>query len=82
MLCNGNPGCRIWIIGTNHLLGVNENYGDRGENPDMPDSLKNLLEWGTFIYGDFTVHPTSKYRRGEMQYVRVLSFSHLFVKKY
>jgi hypothetical protein len=79
---NGNPGCRIWIIGTNHLLGINEELSDKGENPDMPDSLKHLLEWGTLIYGDFKVHPISKYRSGEMQYVRVLSFSNLVIKKH
>jgi len=77
-LCNGNPTFRIWIIGTNHLLGI---YDHGEENPEMPDTLQNIFKDGLqiYVYGNFTVVPLTKYRHGEMQLVRVISFSNLII---
>jgi hypothetical protein len=77
---NGNPAFRIWIIGTNHILGI---YDHGQETPEMPDTLQNIFKDNLQIrvYGDFTVEPLAKYHKGEMQLVRVVSFSNLVFKK-
>jgi hypothetical protein len=78
-VCNGNPTFRIWIIGTNHVLGI---YDHGEENPEMPDTLQNIFkdDLQIRVYGDYTVVPLAKYRKGEMQLVRVISFSNLLIK--
>jgi hypothetical protein len=62
------------------MLGV---YDHGEENPDMPDTLRNIFKYDLQVraYGDFTVSPLTKYRKGEMQLVRIISFSNLLVKK-
>lgn len=66
---NGAPSYRIWIVGTKHMLGVKQNDG---EVPDMPDTLAKLVHFDKYVFGDFEVCPFTKYRKGEMQRVRVL----------
>ena len=78
MLYNGTPSARIWIVNGGHTLGVLE----IGNVPGMPDSLYKVLNWDTRIYGDFTVHPIERYREGNMQDVRVVSFRHLVFAPY
>jgi hypothetical protein len=77
MIYNGTPSFRIWIIGTTHLLGIDQ-IDD--SNPIMPDTLKNLIGFGKKIYADFVVKSLSKYKRGEMQYVQVLSARNIIVR--
>ena len=78
MLCNGNPTFRIWVVGTNHILGVHQTSD---EIPSMPDTLKILAGWDKYVYGIFVVKSLSKYRKGEMQFVQVISYSNLLLKK-
>ena len=73
---NGNPSCRIWIVGTKHLLGIRES-GD--EVVDMPKQLRDLMAGDREIFGDFVVEPLTPYRQGEMQTVRVVSASKIVV---
>jgi hypothetical protein len=79
MFYNGSPSFRIWIIGTTHLLGIDEGGI---EKPKMPDSLMNMINLAKPIYGDFTVRSLSKFREGEMQYVEIISFSNLVVREH
>jgi hypothetical protein len=78
MICNGTPSFRIWIIGTTHILGIDQ-VDD--SHPRMPDTLKNIISFGKRIYGDYTVKSISKYKQGAMQYVQVISCSHLVIKE-
>jgi hypothetical protein len=41
MYCNGNPSCRIWIVGTKRLLGMQES-GE--EVADMPKALGRVFK--------------------------------------
>jgi hypothetical protein len=72
-LYNGTPSVRIWIVGTQRLLGVYEvNSPDRSEDPLMPPEVKALLtDFQTQIIGDYTVCPLTQYMPGEMQIVFV-----------
>jgi hypothetical protein len=58
------------------MLGVKQNDY---EVPDMPDTLAKLVRSDRYVFGEFTVRPLMKYRKGEMQTVRVLSASKLRV---
>jgi hypothetical protein len=73
---NGKPSSRIWIVGTNRLLGVRE-FSD--EVPDMPKELRDLMSWDRKIFADFVVVPLTSYKHGVMQIVRVVSASKLLV---
>ena len=74
---NGNPGVRIWPIGTKRHIGVLHS-----ENEVMPEVIKKYITFGTNIYGDFLVCPFSKAREGWMQFVCIESASNLVVEKY
>jgi prevent-host-death family protein len=66
---NGNPTFRIWIIGTNRILGI---PGGDLEPADMPEKLEKLFtDTGIIVYGDFTVTPLTEYKPGVMQFVRI-----------
>ena len=77
-IVNGT-GMVIWHIGTDRLLGVQE-------EEIIPRNLNKALfkydkEWGSDVYGDFEVCPLTKKKPEEMQMVCVESASHLVVKK-
>lgn len=78
MLYNGTPSVRIWIIGTKRLVGV---PGRDIEPAEMPDELTSLISWGTQIYADFHVTPLTKYKKGEMQMVRIDAVENLVIYK-
>jgi hypothetical protein len=74
---NGNPTFRIWIIGTDRILGI---HGGDLKPADMPEKLKKLFtDTGIIVYGDFTVEPLTEYRPGVMQFVRIKSAKNLVV---
>jgi hypothetical protein len=79
MIYNGTPSFRIWIIGTNRLLGI---PGGDTEPADMPKALEDLFtEPGVQVYGDFEVTPLTKYKAGEMQLVKITSVENLIIYK-
>ena len=77
---NGAWPFRIWIVGTNRLLGVNET---EEEHSEMPDSLSSILIWESprcfdqALYADFLVQAVAPYREGEMQLVRILDATNI-----
>lgn len=76
---NGNPSYRMWIIGTNRLLGLSGHFGtttDR-EWPIVPENLSNLMNPWDDVFGKFVVCPFTKYTPGWMQFVCVESASNL-----
>ena len=72
---NGTPSLRIWIIGTNRMLGVRD-------GTPLPRNLEDLMgNFDTEIYGDFTVCPLTQLKRGVMQIVCVNSASNLTIRQ-
>ena len=84
MFYNGTPSFRIWIIGTQRLLGVHEvHYGDNPERPLMPDSIWKQTGGDELeLYGDFEVCPLSKERKGWMQMVCIESANNVVTRPY
>jgi hypothetical protein len=80
-LANGNPSVRIWVIGTQRVLGVvqrDESFGD------LPSNIRRLWAahgddamWSSYLYGDFTVCPVTRSEPGRMQLVRLTGGTHL-----
>ena len=68
-LYNGNPGFRIWVVGTKRILGVAESPP---EEPLMPTKLFELARGENLLFGDFTVVPLTKDEPGVMRMVRVI----------
>ena len=71
---NGTPTLRIWRIGTDRLLGVDNDI-------PVPESLSRRLDWDVDAYADFEVCPFTPEREGEMQTVCVESAEHIVVRK-
>ena len=74
-LANGNPGFRIWIVGTKRILGVAESPP---EEPLMPAKLVEVAR-KNLVFGDFTVVPLTKDEPGVMRMVRVIRAEHLVI---
>ena len=75
---NGNPSCRIWIVGTNRILGIREIE----EKALIPPGLLQILQEDIndrLIYADFVVSPLTKCKEGVMQIVRVESAENVVV---
>jgi hypothetical protein len=76
----GNPSYRIWIVGTNRILGIREIE----EKPLIPPGLHQILKEDIndrLIYADFVVSPLTEYKKGVMQIVRVESAENVIVTK-
>src|SRR5262249_24406943 len=78
---NGNPAFRIWVVGTNHLLGVSSWWIKSGEK-ELPDNIYPLLPSSDFIsqtaiFGDYEVCPLTEEHTGWMQSVCIKSASYL-----
>jgi hypothetical protein len=75
---NGNPSCRIWIVGTNRILGIREIE----EKALIPPGLLRILKEDIndrLIYADFVVSPLTEYKEGVMQIVRVESAENVVI---
>ena len=82
---NGNPSLRMWIIGSNRILGISEReeYQKEGIEP-IPQRLVDIFSdgrgWFTKkMYGDFLVEPLKPDVRGHMRPIRVLGVENLVV---
>jgi hypothetical protein len=72
---NGNPSQRIWIIGTNRMLGV------RG-GTNLPKALETKLgDFDDAATGNFEVCPFTPKRKGWMQIVCIASVSNIKMTK-
>ncbi len=66
---NGNPSFRIWRIGTKSYVAIPD---DRCSA--LPENLSKLMQKsGDMVYGDFSVCPLSKFKKGNLQFVCVQS---------
>jgi hypothetical protein len=71
---NGTPTLRIWHIGTERLLGVDDDI-------PVPEPLSRQLDWDVNAYADFEVCPFTPEREGEMRRVCIESAEHIVVRK-
>lgn len=80
-LYNGAPAVRLWIIGTNRILGVSEGrfYAEGFRN--LPESIEEKLDWDTVLYGDFFVYPFTPAKPGVMQLICIESVKNMVIKK-
>ena len=74
---NGNPGVRIWIVGTRKMLGVLPD----DPAPLAPACLLEDIAGGNRLYADFVVCPLEPERAGAMRPVCVQSASHRIVEE-
>lgn len=73
---NGTPSLRIWPIGTLRLLGILKD-----ENPlAIPESIRNEVGFGKYVYGDFSVCPFTESKPGQMQFVCVEAVSNVRIQ--
>ena len=70
---NGAPSYRIWIVGTQRLLGVTQNHGC--VVPPALDSLIGLDD--KLVFANFVVRPVTQDEPGVMRLVCVASFSNV-----
>jgi hypothetical protein len=67
-LYNGNPGVRIWRIGTGRVLGVHNCNGDFDSEDVLPANIHAFWRNGdNDIFGDFVVCPFRRDRPGRMR---------------
>jgi hypothetical protein len=79
--CAGSPTFRIWRIGTQRILGVEDPTGDPVGEPLLPEPLQTTMldagPCGTAAFGDFTVCPLEPDAPGVMRRVCVVSATKL-----
>jgi len=75
---NGNPSCRIWIVGTNRILGIREIEEKSLIPPGLLQILKEDIN-DRLIYADFVVTPLTQYKEGVMEIVRVESAENVVI---
>ncbi len=74
---NGVP-IRIWVVGTQHMLGVKDATGGGVTvRPEIQALLSQGEPGATVVYGDYQVCPLSKAHAGWMQFVCIESAAHL-----
>jgi hypothetical protein len=83
-LANGTPSVRIWVIGSQRVLGVVQQ--DESFN-DLPANIRQLWAahgddamWSSYLFGDFTVCPVTKSEPGHMQLVSLRDGKRLHVR--
>ena len=75
---DGNPSCRIWIVGTKRILGIHEFE----EECPIPVELHRILAEDVndrLIYADFIVRPLTEQKDGVMQIVQFESAENIVV---
>lgn len=73
---NGAPYLRLWIVGTNRMLGVSL------EGEGVPDcALEHIKIDRSQVYGDFLLCPFTEDRPGWMRYACIESASNLVVER-
>jgi hypothetical protein len=81
--CTAVPSVRIWIVGTQRVLGVEDATGNPGGDPLLPDTLQRTMLSGApctkAAFGDLTVCPLTPQHPGVMQRVCVVSAKKIVV---
>jgi hypothetical protein len=77
---NGAPSARLWIIGTQRMLGVSEDRFVVDGYPTMPPEVAAKSTFDTDLFGDFLVCPFTAEKPGAMRWVCIESVEGLVVK--
>lgn len=78
---NGAPTFRIWKIGTRRMLGISEQRFQEEGYSNIPDEIRNRVNFETDLFGNFLVCPFTRQRAGEMQLVCIESGNKLETRK-
>ncbi|HET6862815.1 MAG TPA: hypothetical protein VFH91_07195 [Pyrinomonadaceae bacterium] len=78
---NGAPTLRIWKIGTRRMLGVSEQRFQEDGYINIPDEIRNRVNFETDLLGNFLICPFTRQRTGEMQLVCIESGKNLETRK-
>lgn len=76
-LYDSPPQVRMWIVGTERLLGVHPE-----QSPILPKKVKQYLRPNVAVFADFTVCPFTREKPDLMQMVCVESAEHLKIETY
>src|SRR6266487_687749 len=76
---NGGTPVRMWKVGTNRLLGV-EDQSSGKPFCVLPPKVRGLLDADMFVFADFVVRPLTVDRPAAMQRVCVVSARNLRTK--
>ena len=77
---NGTPSARIWVVGTNRMLGISERKYAVDGIENVPSDLLAQLDIDSEMYADFVVCPFTTQQQGVMQLICVESANHVVVK--
>jgi hypothetical protein len=84
--CGGSPAARIWIVGTQRILGVVAANGHPAGDNQLPEWLEAEMFAATpcskAAFGDFTVCPLTSDRPGVMRSVCVTSAEKVIIKEW
>lgn len=81
---NGTPSMRIWIVGTQRILGVSERQDEGAGKPAIPPKIRDIFDdgkgWFTKdVFADFLVEPFEPDKPGVMRPVRILDATSIVV---
>jgi hypothetical protein len=79
-LYNGNPTFRLWRVGTRRILGVSDSYSQSGYS-NIPDEIKNQLNWENEIWADFLVCPFTRQKPKVMQFICIESGKNIVIRQ-
>ena len=71
---NGTPGLRIWVVGTNRILGVHNDDTDT-KPAGYPACLLPNIGSGKELFADFEVCPYTADQPGSMRFICIQSAS-------
>jgi hypothetical protein len=77
-ISNGTPSCRIWVVGTKRVLGIQEADTECPIPTQLIDALREDID-DRAIYADFTVIELTSPRKGTMQIVTLTSAQRVVV---
>lgn len=84
--CNGVPNARIWIVGTQRIVGVVDAAGKPAGGQLLPgrlgEEMFNATPCSKAAFGDYTVCPITPSRPGVMQRVCVSAASRVTVRDF
>jgi hypothetical protein len=74
---NGAPTLRIWKTGSKRMFGVSEQRFHQEGYTNIPEEIRNRVNFETDLIGNFLVCPFTRLRKGEMQMICVESGENL-----
>jgi hypothetical protein len=76
---NGTPSVRIWVVGTNRIIGVSVSFDDPAYC-SLPDEILEKLSWESDLFADFVVCPFTVEKPGVMRLICVESAKNMVVR--